>query len=37
MAIFEEETFGPVEPLFRFKDKAYLIEMANDTEFGLAS
>lgn len=37
MAIFEEETFGPVEPLFRFKGKAYLINMANDSEFGLTS
>ena len=37
MAIFREETFGPVAPLFRFKDEAEVIEMANDTEFGLAS
>jgi len=37
MAIFKEETFGPVAPLFRFKDEADVIEMANDTEFGLAS
>ncbi len=37
MAIFREETFGPVAPLFRFKDEADVIAMANDTEFGLAS
>lgn len=35
--IFREETFGPVAPLFRFKTEAEAIEMANDTEFGLAS
>lgn len=37
MKIFTEETFGPVAPLFRFKDEKDVIEMANDTEFGLAS
>jgi len=36
-AIFREETFGPVAPLFRFQTEAAAIEMANDTEFGLAS
>jgi succinate-semialdehyde dehydrogenase/glutarate-semialdehyde dehydrogenase len=35
--IFREETFGPVAPLFRFRDEAEAIEMANDTEFGLAA
>ncbi len=35
--IFREETFGPVAPLFRFKTEAEAIQMANDTEFGLAS
>jgi succinate-semialdehyde dehydrogenase/glutarate-semialdehyde dehydrogenase len=35
--IFREETFGPVAPLFRFHDEAEAIEMANDTEFGLAA
>ena len=37
MAIFREETFGPVAPLFRFRDEEEVIAMANDTEFGLAS
>jgi len=35
--IFREETFGPVAPLFRFKTEAEAIELANDTEFGLAA
>jgi succinate-semialdehyde dehydrogenase/glutarate-semialdehyde dehydrogenase len=35
--IFRDETFGPVAPLFRFRDEAEAIEMANDTEFGLAA
>ena len=35
--IFRDETFGSVAPLFRFKTEAEAIEMANDTEFGLAS
>jgi succinate-semialdehyde dehydrogenase/glutarate-semialdehyde dehydrogenase len=37
MRVFREEIFGPVAPLFRFKDEAEVIAMANDTEFGLAS
>ena len=36
MRIAHEETFGPVAPLFRFKNEPQAIEMANDTEFGLA-
>ena len=36
MRIAHEETFGPVAPLFRFKSEIQAIEMANDTEFGLA-
>ena len=37
MRMAREEIFGPVAPLFRFKDEAEAIRMANDTEFGLAS
>ena len=36
-AIFHEETFGPAAALFRFETEAEAIEMANDTEFGLAA
>ncbi|KXJ32871.1 MULTISPECIES: NADP-dependent succinate-semialdehyde dehydrogenase [unclassified Pseudomonas] len=35
--VSKEETFGPLAPLFRFKDETEVIELANDTEFGLAS
>jgi len=35
MRVSIEETFGPVAPLFRFKDEAEAIRLANDTEFGL--
>ena len=35
--VSREETFGPLAPLFRFKDEDEVIAMANDTEFGLAS
>ena len=37
MKVFSEETFGPVAPLFRFSTDAEVIELANRTEFGLAS
>ncbi|MGM8930209.1 NAD-dependent succinate-semialdehyde dehydrogenase [Salinicola halophyticus] len=37
MRVFREEIFGPVAPVFRFKDEAEAIAMANDTEVGLAS
>ncbi len=35
--IFQEETFGPVAPLFRFATEEEAIRLANDTPFGLAS
>ena len=37
MKVAREETFGPVAPLFRFQTDEQAIQMANDTEFGLAS
>ncbi len=37
MMVTREETFGPVAPLFCFKTEAEAIQMANDTEFGLAA
>ncbi len=37
MRIAKEEIFGPVAPLFRFTTEAQAIQMANDTEFGLAA
>ncbi|KID04129.2 NADP-dependent succinate-semialdehyde dehydrogenase [Hafnia alvei] len=35
--VAKEETFGPLAPLFRFKDEADVVAQANDTEFGLAA
>ena len=35
--IFNEETFGPVAPLFRFRTEEEAIRLANDTPFGLAA
>lgn len=37
MKVATEETFGPFAPLFRFDEVDDVIEMANDTIFGLAS
>jgi succinate-semialdehyde dehydrogenase/glutarate-semialdehyde dehydrogenase len=37
MLVSREETFGPVAPVFRFETEAEAIELANATEFGLAS
>jgi succinate-semialdehyde dehydrogenase / glutarate-semialdehyde dehydrogenase len=37
MAVAREETFGPVAPIFRFRDEAEAVALANATEFGLAA
>jgi succinate-semialdehyde dehydrogenase/glutarate-semialdehyde dehydrogenase len=37
MDVAREETFGPVAPLFRFDSEEEGVQMANDTEYGLAS
>ena len=37
MTVTNEETFGPVAPLFRFETEEEVIEKANATIFGLAS
>ena len=37
MRLFKEEIFGPVAPVFKFNTEEQAIQMANDTEFGLAS
>jgi acyl-CoA reductase-like NAD-dependent aldehyde dehydrogenase len=37
MKIFQEEVFGPVACLSRFSSKASAIELANDSNFGLAA
>ena len=37
MAVAREETFGPLAPVFRFKTDEQAVQMANDTEFGLAA
>ncbi|MGY6410973.1 MAG: NAD-dependent succinate-semialdehyde dehydrogenase [Alkalilacustris sp.] len=37
MAVAQEETFGPLAPLFRFETEEEVIAQANDTIFGLAA
>ncbi len=37
MRVYQEEIFGPIAPIFSFKDEAEAIQMANDTEYGLAA
>jgi len=37
MVVTNEETFGPVAPLFRFETEEEVVEKANATIFGLAS
>jgi succinate-semialdehyde dehydrogenase/glutarate-semialdehyde dehydrogenase len=37
MLIYREETFGPIAPVIIYDTEDEVIEMANDTEYGLAS
>ena len=37
MRIADEETFGPVAPLFRFRTEEEVIALANSSDYGLAS
>jgi succinate-semialdehyde dehydrogenase / glutarate-semialdehyde dehydrogenase len=37
MKVAKEETFGPLAPLFKFTSDDEVIQLANDTEFGLAA
>ncbi len=37
MKIMQEETFGPVLPIMKFKTEQQVIELANDSEYGLGA
>ncbi len=37
MAIAQEEIFGPIAPLYRFRTEEEVVQMANDTHYGLAA
>jgi succinate-semialdehyde dehydrogenase/glutarate-semialdehyde dehydrogenase len=37
MLVFREETFGPVAPIRKFRDEREVIELANDSPYGLAA
>jgi succinate-semialdehyde dehydrogenase / glutarate-semialdehyde dehydrogenase len=37
MRVFREETFGPIAPFMKFRTDEEVLELANDTEYGLAS
>ena len=37
MLIYREETFGPVAPIIKYDDNDDVLEMANDTTYGLAA
>jgi succinate-semialdehyde dehydrogenase/glutarate-semialdehyde dehydrogenase len=37
MLVSREETFGPLAPLYRFETEEQAVQLANDTEFGLAA
>ena len=34
---FKEETFGPLVPIFKFETDQEAVQLANTTEYGLAS
>ena len=36
MNIFKQEIFGPIAPVFKFDTEEEVIQLANDTEYGLA-
>ncbi|MGP1615730.1 MAG: aldehyde dehydrogenase family protein, partial [Pollutimonas bauzanensis] len=37
MLCMREETFGPLAPVVKFSDENHVVELANNTEYGLAS
>ena len=37
MLCMREETFGPVAPVVKFTDEKHVVELANDTQYGLAA
>jgi len=37
MLTYDEESFGPVKPIIRFKDDAEAVRIANDTQYGLSA
>ncbi len=37
MRVFRDETFGPVAPIIAARDAAHAVELANDSDYGLAA
>ncbi len=37
MKVAQEETFGPLAPLFKFKDEEEVVSLSNSTKYGLAA
>ena len=37
MHFFKEEIFGPIAPIYKFENDKEVIEMANNTDYGLAA
>ena len=35
--VYDEEIFGPVMPVVKFSDREEVLQLANDTEYGLAA